>query len=622
MKKILDKLDNDIDFLFRRGKRANERCYDFFIRTITFLILALIVLCYGSFAHASENYGTFFGGVQYDYFLKFEDVYNHYLEYDRQDSIFAMPSSGIGFIMSNPHSLGPFKTEDSYNNIVNFVDTKYQITGNENYKYSYTVLKRRANGEFSGNVEFSIYKFYSNSECFIVCNNTNTSATAPTYTVSNMDNSDMFIRSFSLNYASNSDYHVNFNSENTSSSFTLSPNGKGEIYFCDMPLYHMLYSNDGSSGNLTYKTMDSMIAGIRSKDVTIQLNPYLEVLNPQEPESPETESNANHMYFQNVKMGLTAQGENNNLSSSSLVVGCEVDDYIKNHMPEYKVYISCEVHYKDSVYTKNVTYGELLPLSLFYNQAYVKGLSELFSNMPWESPYANFYSYYRHLGDDYNVFTKNVSGKNGTLNIPTLIDILKFTSGFYQLDTSTSHVPNDFNINTFQLDVSVVITDSDTFDTKSGVFTQRFDFLNGNTSILKADALVNENPWEGVSEPTADPFPNGSAGGSSNGSVVQNNNQTVNVNIDNGFSVVNGGADGEDYDNTIDNIRNLLGEFKNGIGVISEASVNSETGQPNGFLGLLESTYSFIPGMNYFVIAIAIICALAVILFIIKVLLF
>lgn len=608
-REFVNLIDDKIDYLFRRGKNADERCYDYFIRTVTFFVVVLIVLCYASFVNAAENFGTFFGGVQYDYFLDFEDVYNHYLQYDRQNTYFAMPDTGIGFIMSNPYSIGPFTTDESFNNIVNFVDTNYTITGNEEYQYSYTVLKRRDNWSNSGNSEFTITKFYSNSECFIVCNATSASSSAPTYLVTNMDSSDMYIRTFSLNYISNSSYHVNFNSESTSNSYTLVQNGQGALYFCDMPLYHMFYSNDGREGDYTYKTVDSMISGIRFGDVTIQLNPYLDVLEPQEPE-PEAESNANHMYFNSVKMGLTAQGENNNLSSSSLVIGCEVDNYIKNHIDDYKVYVSCQLNYKDSIYTRNATFGEILPLSLFYNQAYVKGLSEIFSNMPWESPYASFYAYYRHLNDSYNLFTRNEAGKNGRLEVPTLTDIKEYIIGVFKTDINRANIPNDYSISTFQLDISVVLTDSDTFDNKSGVFTQRFDFINGNTSIIKAEGLVNNNPWEGESTPQLDPFPNGSS--SSNGGVVQNNNQTVTINNNNNWSnIVNGVGDEQ-----TDASRNLLDAMKN----IKEsfASMTSESDVTMGFIPFLGESLSSFPGINYIVWSIVIIFSLLVIVFLIK----
>ena len=50
-----------IDYLFKRGKNADERCYDFFIRTVTFLLITLIVLCYGSFVHADGSFPVALG---------------------------------------------------------------------------------------------------------------------------------------------------------------------------------------------------------------------------------------------------------------------------------------------------------------------------------------------------------------------------------------------------------------------------------------------------------------------------------------------------------------------------------------------------------------------------------
>ena len=59
--KYLDLISDKIDYLFRRGKNAEDRCYDFFIRTVTFLLITLIVLCYGSFVHADASLAAAYG---------------------------------------------------------------------------------------------------------------------------------------------------------------------------------------------------------------------------------------------------------------------------------------------------------------------------------------------------------------------------------------------------------------------------------------------------------------------------------------------------------------------------------------------------------------------------------
>ena len=55
---MLDKISDKIDYMFRRSKNADERCFDFFLRSITFFIILLVVLFYGTFAHADESYIT------------------------------------------------------------------------------------------------------------------------------------------------------------------------------------------------------------------------------------------------------------------------------------------------------------------------------------------------------------------------------------------------------------------------------------------------------------------------------------------------------------------------------------------------------------------------------------
>ena len=77
--KFLDILDSKIDYLFKRGKNADERTFDFFLRTVTFLILALIVLCYGSFVHADGNvYGGTVGTGNITNVITLSDAIDEY----------------------------------------------------------------------------------------------------------------------------------------------------------------------------------------------------------------------------------------------------------------------------------------------------------------------------------------------------------------------------------------------------------------------------------------------------------------------------------------------------------------------------------------------------------------
>ena len=133
--------------------------------------------------------------------------------------------------------------------------------------------------------------------------------------------------------------------------------------------------------------------------------------------------------------------------------------------------------------------------------------------------------------------------------------------------------------------------------------------------------MQNSDPWTGEETPQVDPYvPD--VGSSTGGNQINNNNQTVNINLDNRFSnMIGPGATNEDYDGVIDNIQRLLRTFKQSLGVINEAGIDSD-GNPNGFIALIHSTYNVLPGMEYFEMGIAIVVALLVILFIIKALVF
>lgn len=602
-REFVNLIDDKIDYLFRRGKNADERCYDYFIRTVTFFVVVLIVLCYASFAHAesaiASEYTTI--GEVFDYAEFFDSTqFNQYLS---ESNLTTADISGYG-ILAGAQYYRP--SMDWIKSIK--IPTSITLNDITYTPEQYIIVVRRGNvyadGEQLIGIDIGVGNniFVPNGSPDIIAQYNSSGSEVMAVATANF-------HSYSdTPYGSGYTFQtINSLTDTTTRTFNYNyygTNMSGQYYYFIGSSKG--YTIDGLSQN---EINDFWYTYAAYEDKRIQLNYQYAEANPEEPET-ETENNENHMYFNSVKMGLTAQGENNNLSSSSLVIGCEVDNYIKNHIDEYKVYVSCQLNYKDSIYTSNPTFGEIMPLSLFYNQAYVKGLSEIFGNMPWGSPYASFYAYYRNLNDSYNLFTRNEAGKNGRLEVPTLTDIKEYIIGVFKTDINKSNIPNDYSISTFQLDVSVVLTDSDTFDNKSGVYTQRFDFINGNTSIIKAEGLVNNNPWEGESTPQVDPFPNGSS--FNNGGVVQNNNQTVTINNNNNWSnIVNGVGDEQ-----TDASRNLLDAMKN----IKEsfASMTSESDDTMGFIPFLGESLSSFPGINYIVWSIVIIFSLLVVVFLIK----
>ena len=92
------------------------------------------------------------------------------------------------------------------------------------------------------------------------------------------------------------------------------------------------------------------------------------------------ETNANHLYFKDVQVGITCTSANQDLISSQVVVGVSVDDWVLNHINDYYVFCQYTFHMKDS-YTGSsdpqFTVTKVVPLNAFMNDGYCYSIYDL-----------------------------------------------------------------------------------------------------------------------------------------------------------------------------------------------------------------------------------------------------
>jgi hypothetical protein len=608
----LDKLEERINHFFTKGKNANERCFDFFLRSLTFFIILLFVLLYGTLANADESYTTLGAeGLSTEVFVSSELE-----EWLAEQNLTTSDLTTVG-IASGLQSY-PFTISDLANlkipssityNDITYTPEQYNIfltrgnvsDGGVDYLTCYCVVGENL---VVGNGGLTVYNFESSGIGIFAC------AINPRNLNSLWSGNPIYTQTQGVNNGSNG-----FDPSITYQYF----NVPTPVYYASNEFYTLLNDSTVDSNVRT----DFPYQYYHYPDNVFQLNYHYAINHPVEPEVP-TEGPEHHLYFKNVQIGMSAFSTETPLLNSSYIVGVDVDNYVKNNMDKFYVFITYHIHYKDNVEV-NTAFNEVQPLAVFYNNAYVKGVNEIFSNSPVTSGlYTNFYSFYQHVKSSDATYFEVMNDVNKNMNsvFPSLTQVKDFMTGVFKVrEYNSANTPNVPHLQQFYIDVSVVMSDTPNVSQNvGGVYTQRFDFINGTTSVMKSDGLVNQNPFEGEPSDIPDPFlQNGSANG--NGSVVQNNNQTVNINLNNNVSSITGGVSDEDSDNTVDNMKKVFDEFKNGLNVINESSMDSE-GNPRGFIALLSHTYEFIPGVNYIAIAIGVIVALAVILFILKVLLF
>ena len=318
--KYLDLLFDKIDYLFRKGKNADERCYDFFIRSVTFLILALIILCYGSFVHADSSFYITYGVDTSKltnssiWLFNYNDALRFTNDYYGENSVNAqvVPNYSHDWVLNIPYD----DRLDSSNNYILLFDCN---SGNTSWAVAFCIPKSIIN---SGNAIFEIGD--------------------------------------SLTYISDGSYTINYYTYNSqgqiydSGTYTMlqglnSWDMNGPYYtkrtvFANFPLYYGDFTVSGFE-TLKQNNFQDDVNNLYNMnyysfpDLNLCSSAYISngigVVTP-----VEVESNKNHMSFDNVQIGLSSLQNGQNLDSASVIIGCSVDDWINNNIDYYSVKVT------------------------------------------------------------------------------------------------------------------------------------------------------------------------------------------------------------------------------------------------------------------------------------------
>lgn len=596
--KFLDILDNKIDYLFKRGKNADERTFDFFLRTVTFLILALIILCYGSFVHAEGNTLISFYNIDISKLVSPPVIKWNHADVNKFMNI-KMNTEGLEY-RNLPSGGGTIE------------DILY-ISGMPDLNTNY-VLIEQTSGQWE-EIWFIPKSYIDSGQMVLVADGEDTriySSVDYTFTL------------FSVNYVDTSDTtkYREYNIRSVSAGNSICP-GQFEPAWT----YHATWSNAPyylTSSNYSYSDIETWVNNGMIEDYPNIYNSnyytFMDGLLEQPWDNSNVETTANNLSLDKFEIVLSGSKSPIGINQANVLIGVSTENnFILNNIDKYDLKVTYSFGVTGNgiqsfVGSKQFTY----PLATFTNDVFQYSILELSRDIKVNNQ--SFMDYYFDVLGSHEIVIQNNPIKNYNGAIPTLINKL------YEVYIGQYSVQSVSNISLVQdayFTVDIVLMDKDGNTSLHG--TKVFNLKDGTSSVTQAGILQNQNPWEGDPTYSESPFPN-SVGSSSNGSVIQNNNQSNNqtVNIYNGVNPndITDSPSDDDYNNTIDNMKDIFDEFRNGLGVINEASVNSETGQPNGFLGLLQSTYSFIPGMEYFIMGISVIVALCIILFILKVLLF
>lgn len=333
------------------------------------------------------------------------------------------------------------------------------------------------------------------------------------------------------------------------------------------------------------------------------------------PDMGEQESNLNHLYFKDVQIALSGSTDKTSLESASAVIGVDVDNWVKNNIDDFTMDVTYQWIGKyrglsDFQYTSSYSH----PCATFLNDIYSFSLAQSMID-------SGFYDHaYTHMKDNYD-FRSTDAVMNALKSFSGKLSWIKTLSieGGYIYYGSEGEGGNDNQtsiLDYFYLDVSVTIHAD---NVSSGVFTKRFDFLRGTESIMNSDGLRNNNPWLGEVDPNnpnnVDPYQN------SNGSSGSGGGATANATVgDINISTGNGYQDTELHQLTEMDIQRNHIKIIETINTLRDAfdRLASEN-EDNGFVGMIRAEYDYIPGVDYILDAIVIVCAICIIAFFIRI---
>lgn len=632
-REFVNLIDDKVDYLFRRGKNADERCYDYFIRTVTFFVVVLIVLCYASFVHAdsdiSSEYTTI--GEVFDYVEFFDSTQlNQYLS---ESNLTTSNISGYGILAGASY----YRPSIDWIKSVK-IPTSITLNDTTYTPEDYIIVIRRGNvyiDEQLIGVDIAVGNniFIPNGSPNTIAqyNNTGSEVMAVvtgqfhSYSDTPYGEGYSFSQINTLTDVSTNTYNYNYFQTNMSGQY---------YYFIGSS---MGYTIDGLNQN---EINDFWYSYGLYPDRRIELNYQYALANPEEPEVPEVESNSNHMYLKYINASFYGS---NNLADSNFVVSAKWDDWIEQHINDYECDIYFEIYYDGEPWKREVD-GELVGEAIYGDYLDTVPLGVLSGGYITEfrtianKVDINNQSLYAMI-DNLQKSNMIIGTPNPVMNVEQAlnggssefsiklneINIGALYSFFHRLDDLTNQHAGEtvVYVGAFHFDVTINIHDKNNRDIESGNFSRRWDFVNGTSSTIY-DIYNNGNPWEGsTSEGTAI---SGQGGGSSinnsniayggqggNSSSIGNSN-TVNV-YGNGYQDTElHQLTKEDIEEnhiniirTIESLRDVFERF---------AEVKNEK---QSFLQMIFTEFYEIPGVAYMVLSLIVVFSVMVIIFIIKI---
>ena len=349
-------------------------------------------------------------------------------------------------------------------------------------------------------------------------------------------------------------------------------------------IYAQGFSNAIGATPLTLEGLSSILANGGSEPFDYAYHKFKydgSSLSDVDPLPPEEETFKNHMYFKNVVIGLEGGSEPLN---SQIVIGAKVDDYLQKYSDNCSVLIQYSMIYNtgqfgnvsasDNAFNSN----QVVPLNALLN-GYLTECLTVFDksiDMGLQPHYSSFRAFYNHLYNDCNAhYTSRTYSNSEVKSYPlfTFDKLWGFTLDKVEINDSQNNLVNLLpHVEDYYLTVSIkLICDYDNESAESNTYSVKINFLNGNTSIINADGLNNDNPWydENVPEGSTINSNNGTSYGSgSNVAYGGSNNLNVNFQSYKGTSLSGVSAQNTDdlYENhirvldTLDVAKDLIDE--------------------------------------------------------------
>ena len=592
---MLDKFYEKIDYMFRRSKNADERCLDFLLRSITFfLILIFVLICWCMPVNADESYTTLGAeGLSTEVFVSAElDAWLSEQSLTTSDFTTVGIASGLS---SYPFSLSDLENLKIPSSItydgMTYTPDQYNIflaRGNVsdhgiNYLTCYCIVGENL---VVGNGGYIVYNFNRTGIGVFAC------AVNPNNLNELWDGNPVYTQASGVQNGTNG-----FDTSITYQYFNIPT----PIYYASNEFYTLFNDTEVDSNVRT----DFSYQYSHYPDNVFQINYHYAIDNPVEPDTP-VESNTNHMCFDDVQIAISSMQNGQSLENSQFVIGLSGGDWIRNHIDEYNVEVTYQIGGK--FHNQNpwdYIYNEVMPMKTFTNGLYIKAVRDIYVGSGFASSVAH-----EHLYDNAKIDSSGTyKGSFPTLKGGSIVNSIGSYAVSLLQDSGNTEV-GLYTLEDFYISVSVRLYATGV-ENPSGNFTKKFDFLRGTESVLDAQGLQNENPWTGPTEEQVNP---NVPSASEDGSMIQNNNQTVNIYNNNSWE----NHLNEVGDDNKKGTENLLDAMNNMKQVFAEVSNESDDPEQQGFIQFLGTILVNFPGIDYIVWCVTIVFSLLVVIFFIK----